>query len=301
MHHLTTLAEYCRFINIAPPRDEHFDIRRFRDNMRTVNRQQPPFRHELYAVALRWQGTNRQVNGRPVSANLFFNTPYQLISWDIEADWEGWYILFDEDFARSTPAGAQLLTEFPFLSLDKSAPLDLPEAEARQLDLLFQQIWHEYHHNRPDRAAFLATYAHLALLHVRRQFSRQTPPAEPPTHENRAADVQLVARLQALLARSLVAPDATAAARHPSFYAEQLCFHPNHLNAVVKRITGKTTSQLVQEAVMTAAKSLLLSTTLSVKEVAYHLHFSEPTHFAGFFRKHAGLTPQQFREQAVGR
>lgn len=297
MHHVTTLAEYCELISVPPPRDEHFDIRRFRDNMRTVHRQQPAFRHEFYAVALRWQGTNRQVNGQPVSANLFFNTPYQLISWDIDADWEGWYILFDEDFARSTPAGSRLLTEFPFLSLDKSTPLHLPEAEARQLDTLFEQIWHEYHHDAPHRLAFLATYAHLALLHVRRQFSAQATAAEPGTQLNRAADVQLVARLQALLERHLVAPDATAAVRHPSFYAEQLCLHPNHLNAVVKRITGKTTSQLVQEATMTAAKSLLLSTTLSVKEVAYRLHFSEPTHFIGFFRKHTGLTPLQFREK----
>jgi len=59
MHHLTTLAEYCRCINIPPPRDEHFDIRRFADNMLTVNKHQPPFRHEFYSVALRHRGRRR--------------------------------------------------------------------------------------------------------------------------------------------------------------------------------------------------------------------------------------------------
>ncbi|KUG09970.1 helix-turn-helix domain-containing protein [Solirubrum puertoriconensis] len=296
MHHVTTLSGYCRHINIPVPRFEHFDIRRFADNMRTVNRHQPPFRHAFYAVALRWQGSNRQVNGRLVQANMFFNTPYQIIGWDIESDWEGWYIMFDEEFARSLPTGPNLLTEFPFLCLDRTEPLHVPTPEAQFLDALFGQLWTEYHADYADQHALLVGYAHLLLLHVRRQFSRLHP-AEPRTQENRAADVQLIARLQQLLGRNLAESAGSEAVRSPSYYAEQLCIHPNHLNTVAKRITGKTASQLVQEAVVTSAKSLLISTTLSVKEVAYRLHFSEPTHFVGFFKKHTGHTPLQFRGQ----
>src|SRR4028118_2165211 len=101
MQHATTIAEYCQIINIPPPRLAHFDLRRFADNMLTVNQRQEPFRHEFYAVALRRHGSNQQVMGQPLAANIFFNTPYQLTSWDIRPDWQGWYILFDEEFARS--------------------------------------------------------------------------------------------------------------------------------------------------------------------------------------------------------
>lgn len=294
MHHITTLAEYCRLINVPPPRDDQFDIRRFADNMRTVNRAQPPFRHAFYSVALRLNGTNRQVNGSPVAANLFFNTPYQIISWEIEPDWEGWYILFTEDFVRANPTWRDFLTDFPFLLLDKSVPFDVPPADVDFIDTVFAKINAEYASDHPDRLSFIRAYTQLLLLNVRRCYDRIAPTL-PQTQENRAADLRLVAQVQAAIHRYLADADASDLARSPSFYAEQVNLHPNHLNAVVKRVTGRTTSQLVQEGVVAAAKALLQTTTLSVKEIAYQLHFSEPTHFVGFFRKQTGQTPHQFR------
>jgi AraC family transcriptional regulator, transcriptional activator of pobA len=75
-----------------------------------------------------------------------------------------------------------------------------------------------------------------------------------------------------------------------------LTVHPNHLNAVVKRITGKTASQIIQEQLIVQAKSLLLTTELSIKEVAYQMGFDEPTHFNAFFKKMTQHTPAVFRK-----
>jgi AraC-like DNA-binding protein len=50
---------------------------------------------------------------------------------------------------------------------------------------------------------------------------------------------------------------------------------------------------------ITFAKSLLRQTELSVKEIAYRLHFNEPTHFNAFFKKQTGFTPQQYRENTI--
>lgn len=301
MHHATTLADYCRTINVPPPHSAHFDIRRFADNMRTVNRQQPPFRHEFYAVALRHCGTNRQVQGEPLVANLFFNTPYQLVGWDIEPDWQGWYIIFDEAFARTLPAGAGFLTEYPFLALDKSTPFDLPSEDAAALDRLYQCIWDELHGARPDAADMLAAYTHLLLLYVRRHnadLSARITAATVAT--GRAANVRLVAELQAELERHVAAPGTSGQpVRSVSFYAGRLGVSPNHLNAVVKRQTGKTASQLVQDHTLATAKALLRLSALSVKEIGYQLSFSDPTHFVGFFKKLTGQTPRQYRETAA--
>lgn len=298
MQHITTLTEYCQFIHIPPPRDEHFDIRRFADTMQTVNQHQPPFRHEFYSIALRLNGTNRQVNGQPVAANLFFNTPYQVISWDIEPDWEGGYVMFTEDFVRANPTWTNFMTDFPFLMLDKSVPFDVPEADVDFINIVFAKIHAEYESDHADRLSFIRAYTQLLLLNVRRCYDRVADTL-PASQDNRAADVRLVAQMQTRLSRSLADANVGDQARHPSFYADQLNIHPNHLNAVVKRVTGKTASQLVQEGVITAAKSLLQTTDLSVKEVSYQLHFSEPTHFVGFFKKLTGQTPHQFRENGL--
>jgi AraC family transcriptional activator of pobA len=76
-------------------------------------------------------------------------------------------------------------------------------------------------------------------------------------------------------------------------------YTPNHLNVVVKRITGKTSTNIIQSQLIASAKSLLRQTNLSAKEVAFKLHFKEPTHFNSFFKKFTGFTPQQFRENRI--
>ncbi len=55
--------------------------------------------------------------------------------------------------------------------------------------------------------------------------------------------------------------------RYPSFYADQLNVHPNHLNAVVKRITGITATSIIQNQLVTSAKSLLRQTDLLSKRL----------------------------------
>ncbi len=76
-----------------------------------------------------------------------------------------------------------------------------------------------------------------------------------------------------------------------SWYADKLIVHPDHLNAVIKRITGKTASEAIQYHFLNSAKSLLIQTTLSAKEIAYRLHFAEATHFNSFLRKCPALLP----------
>jgi AraC-like DNA-binding protein len=296
MRHLATIAEYCQHINVPPPRWPHFDIRSFAENMKTVNMSQPPFRHEFYAIALRLCGTNRHISGKPLAANLFFNTPYQIISWEIDPDWRGWYIIFDEEFVRSNPQWANFLLDFPFMRLDRSIPFDLPPDEETFLDSVFQKIAAEYHGGQPDAFAFIRAYTHLLLLKVKRNFDRVA--ADPGfAAENRSADVLLLSRFQTLVGQSF-GREVVAEHRSASFYADQLAVHPNHLNAVAKRITGKTVSQVIQEQLLVAAKNLLRQTSLSIKEVAHQLGFEEPTHFNAFFKKMSGETPRTFRESS---
>jgi AraC family transcriptional activator of pobA len=81
------------------------------------------------------------------------------------------------------------------------------------------------------------------------------------------------------------------------FYAEKLAMTPDRLNDHVKRATGVTAGHLIRQRVLTEAKRQLVFTAQPIHEIAYDLAFSDPSHFARFFRKQTGTTPQEFRAQ----
>lgn len=298
MKTITTIEDYCNEINIPSPRHSHFDIRKFEDNAKTVSLKPPPFRHEFYAVALKNSGDNTEVNGKFLERNLFFNSPYQIITWDIKPDWQGWYIIFDREFLGLNPGWQNFIIDFPFFRLDRVSPIDLPKEDADLANKIYQQIFDEYHSDKTDKFLFIQAFTHLLLLITKRYFDN-VPSNRNNNQDNRTADILLVSRFQSLVETLMTNEDANSEIRYPSFYAEKLTVHPNHLNAVVKRITGKTATGIIQKQLLVSAKSLLRQTDLSVKEIAFRLHFTEPTHFNSFFKKATAFTPQQYREKHI--
>ena len=79
------------------------------------------------------------------------------------------------------------------------------------------------------------------------------------------------------------------------FYAEKLGVTVDRLNDHVKRATGVTAGHLIRQRLLTDAKRQLVFTTQPIQNIAHELAFSDPSHFARFFRKHTGTTPHEFR------
>lgn len=63
-----------------------------------------------------------------------------------------------------------------------------------------------------------------------------------------------------------------------------------------KELFGTTIFGYIHQNRMTLAKSLLLDTTKSVKEVAYQIGYSSPQHFSNAFKKEFGVTPNSIRK-----
>lgn len=84
--------------------------------------------------------------------------------------------------------------------------------------------------------------------------------------------------------------------KSPGDYANRLAVHVNHLNAVLKEVTGKSTSAHINERLVMEAKLLLAHTDWSVNEIAYSLGFDYPAYFTNFFKKHMGASPLAYRK-----
>ena len=304
MKNFKTITDYCRSICIAPPRHEQFDIRRFEDNMPTVVHQMPPFRHAFYAIAIKTDGKGKAITSHhtnfPEGPVIFFNSPFQILSWDIAPDWEGYYVMMTQDFLSRSHLFNNFLEQFPFLKIDEAIPFGITADEMEETVAIFQNIHREYHSSNPDKFEFINTYVLLLLHHVKRYFNKQIQQQE--AHQAiRAADVKLLSRYQKLIELYLGQDSMDSFNKNlhsPSFYADLLNVHPNHLNAVVKSISDKTALQHIHHYLIHFAKSFLSQTTLSIKEIAYQLHFDAPNNFNNFFKKHTQTTPGKYRKNA---
>jgi AraC family transcriptional regulator of adaptative response / methylphosphotriester-DNA alkyltransferase methyltransferase len=79
-------------------------------------------------------------------------------------------------------------------------------------------------------------------------------------------------------------------------FAGQLCIHPTHLSNTIKLATGQPPCFFFEAEILALAQELLRDTTRPVADIAASLTY-DPSNFTKFFKRFAGLTPKQYREQ----
>lgn len=68
-----------------------------------------------------------------------------------------------------------------------------------------------------------------------------------------------------------------------------------YFNRMFHQIMGKTPVQYLLECRMIAAKTLLVSSKLSIKQIALESGFSQSSYFIRIFRRYEGMTPNDYR------
>ena len=84
--------------------------------------------------------------------------------------------------------------------------------------------------------------------------------------------------------------------RNVSWYSDQLCLTPKYLSEVVKNVSGRTAGQWIANFVVMEIKQLLANTSLSVKEIAVRLNFSNQSFLGKYFKNATGFSPSDYRK-----
>ena len=85
--------------------------------------------------------------------------------------------------------------------------------------------------------------------------------------------------------------------RSVGFYARQLCITPKYLTTLIKRISGKSVSEWIDNYVILEAKTLLKYSNMSVQEIAYYLNFPNQSFFGKYFKNQTGMSPTDYRRE----
>ena len=80
------------------------------------------------------------------------------------------------------------------------------------------------------------------------------------------------------------------------YYAEKLGVSAKTINNITSNIVNSSAKAYIDERTIMQIKRMLISTGLSIKEIAYDSGFSDPTNFYKYFKKHTSISPEVFRQ-----
>ena len=224
--------------------------------------------------------------------SLFFMAPNQVISMEDPEETEdiyGWGLVFHPELIRGTSLSTKL-KDYNFYTYGVYEALHLSEQEKVKLTEIVRDIENELNQNidKHSRTLIVSTLE-LFLNYCNRYYDRQFITR---TETNK----DILSAFEGLLDHYFQS-DELKSLGFPSvkYFAEQLHLSPNYLSDMLKKETGKNGTEHIQLHVIDLAKDKLLSSTVSVSEIAYELGFEYPQYFSKLFKKNTGMTPAEYR------
>jgi AraC-like DNA-binding protein len=223
---------------------------------------------------------------------LVFISPGQVIDVENKINYYqpmGHGLVFHPDLIRGT-ALAKSIHDYNFFSYNTSEALHLSEQEKQLVLDCFSKIEMELKQSIDKHSKkLIASNIELFLNYCERFYDRQFI-----TRDN--ANRGIIEKFEELL-NNYFSSDKPQNIGLPSvaYYASELNLSANYFGDLIKKETGKSAQEYIQNKIIDVAKDKIFDTTKTINEVAYELGFKYPQHFTRFFKQHVGNTPNEYR------
>lgn len=219
---------------------------------------------------------------------ILLSSPLSPYAWETEKNGDGvcFLFLFDDTFLDDSR------TEILSIFQDLTEPIIFINSDNKTFfEAIFQRMLQAFESHNEGRVGILKNYLNIIIYEIK-QLPTQSDILSYKSASQRIAELFLNMLdsqfpLDVNMRKTLLTT--------PSKYADKLCVHVNHLNRVVKNVTGKTTTEIITGRIIEEAKRLLQTTNLSIGEIGDLLGFEEVASFSKFVRKHTGHCPKDYR------
>ncbi len=246
-----------------------------------------PFRQNFYSILYLQEGKGMaETDEQSVmlqNNHVFCCAPNSINSLQLENGAKGFLVVFTDAF-YSLRYHNNILNRFAFFQTGEQHLFSLPTLLSVKWQELLAFMWHEFLHKPKNEQMVLRSYLNILLQDTERL-------------EHERADFSIFAPSEKIGLFVSLLETAYREQKSPSFYAGKLFITTHYLNKLCKIYKGLTSSQLIQERVITEAKRLLLHTQQTVSEIAYELGFESLSYFITFFKKKTGYTPERYRKK----
>ncbi|WP_281227652.1 helix-turn-helix domain-containing protein [Flavobacterium aquiphilum] len=222
---------------------------------------------------------------------LMFTSPNQLISIDNNEDDEyyGYTLFFHPDFIRNYSLGKSI-KKYGFFSYDTNEALHLSESEKKTIIGILDSINNELHTAIDEMSQdVIVSYIEVLLNYSNRFYKRQFI-----TRKTISNDILI--KVEETLDNYLNNAE-TLKRGLPTvdFLASEINVSSHYLSDLLRNLTGQNAQQHIHSKLIEKAKDFLMTTNLSVAEIAYQLGFEFPQSFSKLFKKKTNFTPLEFK------
>src|SRR5258705_1721818 len=227
---------------------------------------------------------------------IFFIHPNEILSFKkMDYESEGFICFFKRRLADANQSLKIILDKYSlFSNTDKSA-IQLSDSDVLELDKIFEKMLEVGVNNGGSvEEDMLQIYLQLLMVTSSKNatFLQADTVSDEFRHineffqllENEVSGINYTSPIQAKTAQE---------------FADKLYIHPNHLNALLKKYTGKNVSTHIKNKLLEESKILLVQTDWSIQQIGFAIGFADQPNFSYFFKKNAGITPAEFRKNYV--
>lgn len=265
-----------------------FQVFRFEDLLRDTNRNIPPNRWSYYRIGLIKKGSGEFITGIykfKAAKNTLVIIPARVITssknWTL--DMEGYFLLFNLEFFLQKSFPHKYIESKKVLTGSVQPYIHLTDEHAAEIAAIFETIIKERDSGNTNKDELIALKIIELLIQSERLFDEQLH------FETNLPVIDIIKKFCDLVETNFLKN------RTVSFYAEQLHVHPNYLNALIKKHTGITAKESIQNRLLLETKYLLHSTDLSIKEISNRVGFNDPNYFTSFFTRLENISPGNYR------
>lgn len=202
---------------------------------------------------------------------------------------KGWALYFSPELLRGTSLGRHI-KDYTFFSYATNEALHISEREREIIIDCFKKIDEEINYGGDKHSnTIIASAIELFLNYCLRFYDRQFI-------TRKKANKDILSQFEELTDNYFISGNAE---KHGTptvaWCADQLHLSANYFGDLIKKETGKSAQEYIQQKTMEVAKDLLSTTSKSISGIAYHLGYQYPQYFSRAFKKVVGKTPNEFR------
>lgn len=251
-----------------------------------------PHAHNFYEICIFFEAEgNHEIDFEPfsiLSNSIHIISPNRIHLIEVKAEGEGYILAFTPSFYEGFAHQAQAISHFRFLEPQLENPIINLKAESTQFFTNWvNNLMQDYPSQHPSRHMLYWSHLNVLLWKLHLLYNEQNTQG----HTLIDSSLQLYKQFRAMVEQHFTT------LQRVQDYASLLFVSPGHLNRVVKRISGETSSHFIQNRIILEAKRLLLYSPASNQEIAYKLGFTDPSYFARMFKKHTQVSPSLFRQR----